>query len=57
MSCEIKFAISLRILAGGSYLDIAVLFGILTQHIHKIFHTLVDKQFLDDCLVNIDRVG
>ncbi len=54
---EIKVALSLRLLAGGSYLDLALLFGISTRHVHRIFHAVVDKWFLNDCLVNIDGVG
>ena len=54
---EIKVALSLRLLAGGSYLDLALLFGISTRHVHRTFHTVVDKWFLNDCLVKIDGVG
>jgi DDE superfamily endonuclease len=38
---EIKVALSLRMLAGGSYLDIVVLFGIKTTHIYNIFHQFI----------------
>ncbi len=34
-----------------------MLFGISTRHVHKNFHMVVDKWFLDDCLVTIDGVG
>ncbi len=51
ISGENLIAILLRILAGGSYLDIAVLFVISTRHMHKIFHTVIDKWFLDNHLI------
>jgi len=34
---EIKVAISLRLLAGGSYLDFVPLFDVKTAHIYQIF--------------------
>jgi len=39
---EVKVAISLRILAGGSYLDLSPLFEVSSAHIYQIF-----EQFLD----------
>ncbi len=57
VSGELKIAIFMQLLAGGLYLDIAVLFGISTRYIHRIFHTVIDKWFLDDRLVRIDGVG
>ncbi len=44
-------------MAGGLYFVIAVLFGISTRYIHRIFQTVIDKWFLHDCLVKIDGVG
>jgi DDE superfamily endonuclease len=38
---EIKAAISLRMLAGGSYLDLVMLFGVKTSHIYNVFHEFV----------------
>ncbi len=57
VSGETKIAILLRLLAGGSYLDISVLFGISTRHIQRIFNKVVDLWFLDNCLERIDGVG
>ncbi len=57
VSGKIKIAVSLQLLAGGSYLDLTLLFGISIGHIFKIFHTVIDKWFLDDWLVTIDGVG
>ncbi len=34
-----------------------MLIGIATRHIHKIFHKVIDKWFLDYCLVKINGVG
>ncbi len=57
VSGEIKIAVTLWLLAGGSYLDLSLLFGISIGHIYKIFHMVIDKWFLDDQLVTIDGVG
>jgi DDE superfamily endonuclease len=38
---EIKVAISIRMLAGGSYLDIVPLFEVSTSHLYSIFHTFL----------------
>jgi DDE superfamily endonuclease len=38
---EIKVAISLRMLAGGSYLDLVPLFEVSTSHVYNIFHTFL----------------
>jgi hypothetical protein len=38
---EIKVAISLRMLAGGSYLDLVPLFEVSTSHLYNIFHTFL----------------
>ncbi|KAL7464249.1 hypothetical protein ACHAXS_004587, partial [Conticribra weissflogii] len=57
VSGETKIAISLRLLAGGSYLDISVLFGISTRHIFRIFHEVVNQWFLDDHFMRIDGIG
>jgi len=37
ISGELKVAISLRILAGGSYLDLVPLFGISSTHLYNVF--------------------
>jgi DDE superfamily endonuclease len=38
---EIKVAISIRMLAGGSYLDLVPLFEVSTSHLYDIFHTFL----------------
>jgi DDE superfamily endonuclease len=38
---EIKVAISIRMLAGGSYLDLVPLFEVSTSHLYNIFHTFL----------------
>lgn len=61
ISGEIKVAVGLRILAGGSYLDAACIFGIHFRHIQTIFQECVKDWFccdqvspliLDDALQN-----
>jgi DDE superfamily endonuclease len=39
---ETKVAISIRMLAGGSYLDLVPLFDISTSHLYKTFHDFID---------------
>jgi DDE superfamily endonuclease len=39
---EIKVAISIRMLAGGSYLDLVPLFEVSTSHLYNIFHTFLE---------------
>jgi len=38
---EIKVAVTIRLLLGGSYLDLVPLFGIVHSHIYKIFDSVV----------------
>ncbi|KAL7466470.1 hypothetical protein ACHAXS_006769, partial [Conticribra weissflogii] len=54
VSSEVKIAILLRFLASGSYIDIAVLCGISTGHIHTIFHIVVDKLKIDGVSYHMD---
>lgn len=62
---EIKVAVALRILAGGSYLDVACIFGIHHRHVPKIFQDVAQNWFcldevsrlvLDDALENCDQL-
>ncbi len=57
VSCEIKIAVSLKLLAGGSYLVLSLLFGISIRHIYNFFHMVIDVWFLEDLLMTIDGVG
>ena len=54
ISGEIKVALTLRILAGGSYLDLALLFETGQTYVHEIFHNVIKNWILDDRLVNIN---
>jgi hypothetical protein len=38
---EIKVAVSIRMLAGGSYLDLVPLFEVSTSYLYGIFHTFL----------------
>ena len=54
ISGEIKLALTLRILAGGTYLDLALLFEIGFSYSYDIFHSVISEWILDDRLVKID---
>ena len=45
---EIKLALTLRILGGGSYMDIALIFQISFNHVHKIFKYVVGDWLVHD---------
>ena len=40
---EIKLALTLRLLAGGSYLDLALLFETSSTYLYAILHDVVEK--------------
>jgi len=54
ISGEIKVAITLRILAGASYLDVGCIFGVHHQYVSKIFLEVVTEWF---CLDEISPLG
>ena len=54
ISGEIKMALTLRILAGGSYLDLSLLFEIGSSYAYQILHEVVKNWILDDRLVKIN---
>ena len=54
ISGEIKVALTLRILAGGSYLDLALLFEAGQSYVYEIFPCVIKKWILDDKLVKIN---
>lgn len=56
ISGEIKLALTLRLLAGGSYLDLGLLFEIGTSYAYEIFHDVIENWIMDDRLVNISGV-
>ena len=51
---EIKLALVLRLLAGGSYLDLAILFETSSSYAFPIFHEVIEKWILSDYLVKIN---
>lgn len=53
---EIKLALTLRLLAGGSYLDLALLFETGFTYAIDIFHDVIEKWILDDRLVKISGI-
>eukprot|EP00903_Cladosiphon_okamuranus_P019433 g17868.t1 len=42
ISVEIRLAVALRVLAGGSYLDIGLLFGVAFQSVYQILWEVID---------------
>lgn len=56
ISGEVKLAITLRILAGGSYLDLALLYDTSSSHAYDIFHSVISNWILDDKLVKISGI-
>ena len=49
--------IALRIMSGGSPIDMDMLFDMSFGHIYWIFHQVIEKWFLNDCFYPIDGVG
>ena len=56
ISREVKLAITLRILAGGSYLDMALLYETGESYSHLIFHDVIENWIIDDRLVKINGI-
>ncbi|KAL7501986.1 hypothetical protein ACHAXN_000114, partial [Cyclotella atomus] len=50
VSSEVKLALTLRLLAGGSYMDLALLFA------YEILHHVIKEWILHDCLVKINGI-
>ena len=48
ISGEIKLALTLRLLAGGSYLDLALLFEMGFTYSYVVFHTVIGDWILND---------
>ena len=53
---EVKLAITLRILAGGSYLDLGLIFGTGSTYPYAIFRHVIFQWICDDKLVNISGI-
>ena len=56
VSGEVKLALTLRLLAGGSYLDLALLYEVGHTYAYDIFHDVVKNWLLDKRLVNIHGI-
>ena len=54
VSGEVKLAITLRILAGGSYLDLFVIYNIFQIHAYKIFHHTLSNWICNDEIFSIN---
>ena len=54
ISGEIKLALTLLLLAGGSYLDLSLLFEIGSTYAYQILHEVLKNWILDDRLVKIN---
>ena len=54
ISGEVKLALTLRLLAGGSYLDLALLFETGQHYAYEIFHHVIKNWICDDRLVKIN---
>ena len=46
LSGEVKLALTLRLKGGGTYLDMALLFGVSFNHVHKIVRNVITNWFL-----------
>ena len=53
ISGEIKLALTLKLLVGGSYLDLSLLLEIGFTYLYKIFHQVVSQWINNNNLVNI----
>jgi hypothetical protein len=56
LSGEIKLGLILRMLGGGSYMDIALVFDISFNHSHKIFRQVLNQWILHDSFYPINGV-
>ena len=54
ISGEVKLAITLRILSGGSYLDIADIFHVFPTHCHHIYHRVMEDWICNDAVIKIN---
>jgi hypothetical protein len=54
ISGEIKLALTLRLLAGGSYMDLSLLFETSFSYCYEIFHDVIKKWINDDNLIKIN---
>ena len=54
VSGDIKVALTLRLLDGGTSMDLDLIFEVFDGHARKIFMDVLDNWFLDDILVKIN---
>ena len=50
---EVKVAITLRLLGGGSYLDLFVIYNIFQTHAYRIFHATLSNWIYNDEIFNL----
>ena len=55
ISGEIKIALTLRLLAGGFYLGLTLLFEMRFTYSYVVFHDVIGDWILDDRFIKIDR--
>ena len=53
---EVKLALVLHMLAGGSYLDLCLLYEVRMSYSHQVFHAVIQGWILDDRLVKINGI-
>ena len=56
ISGEVKLALTLRILSGGTYMDVAFIFDIGETYVYQIFFDVIVNWIQDDRLVKINGV-
>ena len=56
VSGEVKLALTLRLLAGGSYLDLSLLYEVSPTNVYDIFHDVIKNWLLDKNLVDISGI-
>ena len=54
ISGEVKLAMTLRVLAGGSYMDLSLLYETSFSYSYKIFHCVTSKWINNDEFININ---
>ena len=60
ISGELKVALTLWLLAGGSYLDLSLLYGVSYQYLYQIFHYVNKEWFCNNKVTSInlhDQLG
>ena len=53
ISGEVKVALTLRMLAGGSYLDLALLYPMSVCHVYRCFHYVLNNWICNDEVIKI----